>query len=279
MPPPAGFTAAQMIFQDTFNGTSLNLAKWSPALGANNQLVEQRREARQRRAGFPLVRGLMGRPPPETCELRAKSQIAVNNGLTITTVPNPNNVGGQGYQAITGTKTTTTRPHHRVWVRQPISRCLPPLECGMCRYAANAPTWPPVSNPPCGSCPPSEMPERSWTSFRAGLHPGGNANNYLLGTGFVPSVATPYVGFLKASARIPHVYGIKLVWGRHRHLLRRRHPGRLILGCRENCLRRAKIHPRQPRMAEGLEPRHRLWRRHEPIPGRRNPSLFSPLNP
>ena len=47
--------------------------------------------------------------------------------------------------------------------------------------------------------------------LQGGLHPGGNANNYPLGTGFVPSVATPNVGF-DASAAF-HVYGIKLVWG------------------------------------------------------------------
>ena len=207
MPPPAGFTAAQMIFQDTFNGTSLNLAKWNPALGANNQLWNNEGKLGKDAQGFPYT----GPNTPTTTEseLCAKSQIAVNKGLTITTVPNPNNVGGQGYQAITGNMITHTPPGSGPGVTAGFT--LPSTGTWYVQIRCKCPNMAAGIQPALWFMPAIGNAGTELDFLQGGLHPGGNANNYPVGTGFVPSVATPNVGF-DASAAF-HVYGIKLVWG------------------------------------------------------------------
>jgi Glycosyl hydrolases family 16 len=112
MPPPTGYS--NMIFQDTFTGTTLDLTKWNPALGANGGLWNNRGKLGKDPNGFPYTGNntdANGISQSADSTLYAKSQISVNNGLSITAKPNANlNPGGIHYPYVSGALTTVTQP-------------------------------------------------------------------------------------------------------------------------------------------------------------------------
>ena len=113
MPAPAGYT--NMIFQDTFLGTALNLAKWNPAMGAEGGLWNNEGKLGKDPNGFPYTgpnTNSSGASESYDSELNCKSQIVVNNGCTITAQPNSANLnpGGIHYPYLAGAMTTVAPP-------------------------------------------------------------------------------------------------------------------------------------------------------------------------
>jgi hypothetical protein len=113
MPAPPGFT--NLVFHDAFPGTSLNLAKWNPALGAQGGLWNNFSKLGKDPQGFPYTgpnTNSAGVSEGYDSELYAKSQIMVNNGLTIVAQPNTAKLapGGILYPYLSGALTTVAFP-------------------------------------------------------------------------------------------------------------------------------------------------------------------------
>ena len=100
--PPSGYTNGQLIFDDQFSGSSLDTTKWNTYLGA---------------AGIPWNDfGALPSPfsgpndpahggPGYNTEMYSPSQVAVNNGLSLTAVRNTNQYAGS-YPWLSGVVTT-----------------------------------------------------------------------------------------------------------------------------------------------------------------------------
>lgn len=98
MPPPAGFTASQMIFDDQFTGTALDTSNWVTYLGAQG--------SRWNNEGA-LPSPYSGPNTPATNEIAmfGPSQVSVNNGVTLTAVRNTN-IYASSYPWLSGIVTT-----------------------------------------------------------------------------------------------------------------------------------------------------------------------------
>jgi beta-glucanase (GH16 family) len=91
MPPPAGYSAGQLIFDDQFSGTALNSAHWNAFMGAQGDAVWNS-------AGLPAGDSAAGTQVHQT--YFSPSQVTVNNGLTLTMVPDTKYSSlGYGYRS------------------------------------------------------------------------------------------------------------------------------------------------------------------------------------
>jgi hypothetical protein len=110
MAAPSGYT--NLIYRDTFLGTTLDLTKWSPNWGFNGILWNNFGKLGYDPNGFPYTGP--NTPVSTESELFAASQVKVNNGLTITLIPNtaPLNPGGVHYQCISGCINSVAKPGH-----------------------------------------------------------------------------------------------------------------------------------------------------------------------
>ena len=78
MAPPAGYSAGQLIFDDQFSGTSLNSAHWNTFMGGQGDQIWNS-------DGLPAGDSAAGTQSHQT--YFSPSQVTVNNGLTLTMVP------------------------------------------------------------------------------------------------------------------------------------------------------------------------------------------------
>jgi hypothetical protein len=83
MPPPAGYTAQQMVFDDQFSGTSLDTTKWNSYLGAQGVVWNNYGRLATPYSG-------PNTPFSNEAAMFGPSQVSVNNGLTLTAERNTN---------------------------------------------------------------------------------------------------------------------------------------------------------------------------------------------
>ena len=85
MSPPSGYSTSSLIFDDGFTGTSLNTSNWNTYLGAQGGIWNNEGDFASPYSGpNSPANGGAG----TDLEMYAPSQVAVNNGLTLTAVPN-----------------------------------------------------------------------------------------------------------------------------------------------------------------------------------------------
>jgi hypothetical protein len=89
MPLPTGsraYAASDLVFHDAFSGTSLDLTKWWPRIGAQGSVWDNRGQLACPHSGAntPLGNG------QDEAQIGTPSQISVNNGLTFSIDPRPN---------------------------------------------------------------------------------------------------------------------------------------------------------------------------------------------
>ena len=96
MAPPAGYSASQLIFDDQFSGTSLNSAHWNPFMGGQGGQFWSA-------DGLPAGDSAAGTFFHQT--YFSPSQVRVNDGLTLTMVPDTK-YSSLGYRYRSGVVTT-----------------------------------------------------------------------------------------------------------------------------------------------------------------------------
>jgi beta-glucanase (GH16 family) len=90
MAPPAGYSAGQLIFDDQFSGTTLNTAHWNTFMGGQGGIWNPE--------GLPAGDSAAGNHTHQT--YFSPSQVTVNNGLTLTMVPDTKYSSlGYGYRS------------------------------------------------------------------------------------------------------------------------------------------------------------------------------------
>ena len=194
MPAPAGYTTAQMIFDDQFSGTSLDTTKWNTYLGAQGIVWNDYGH---------LATPYSGPNTPITNEaaMYGPSQVSVNDGLTLTAQHNTNEYAGT-YPWISGAVTTEGKfslPTTGWYVQAKIK--LPDMTQGM---------WPGLWFLPAVPGPFNEI-DFVQGGFTEG---GGPVNQSPLATGYFPSgqsspvsETVPTLDF-DATAGY-HIYGIQ----------------------------------------------------------------------
>jgi hypothetical protein len=83
MAAPAGYGAGQMIFDDQFQGTSLDTSKWTTYLGAEGQRWDNK-------GNLPSPYSGPNTPVTDEGAMFSPSQVNVNNGLTLNAARNTN---------------------------------------------------------------------------------------------------------------------------------------------------------------------------------------------
>jgi beta-glucanase (GH16 family) len=96
MAPPAGYSANQLVFDDQFSGTSLNSAHWNAAMSGQG-------DGTWNPQGLPPGDSAAGAQSHQT--FFSPSQVTVNNGLTLTMVPDTR-YSSLGYRYRSGVVTT-----------------------------------------------------------------------------------------------------------------------------------------------------------------------------
>ena len=96
MAPPVGYSAGQLILDDQFLGTSLNSAYWNTAMSGQGDAVWNTE-------GLPAGDSAAGNQSQQT--YFSPSQVTVNNGLTLTMVPDTK-YSSLGYRYRSGVVTT-----------------------------------------------------------------------------------------------------------------------------------------------------------------------------
>jgi beta-glucanase (GH16 family) len=96
MAPPAGYSADQLIFDDQFSGTSLNSAHWYTAMSGQG-------DGNWNSTGLPADDSAAGSQSHQT--FFSPSQVSVNNGLSLTMVPDAR-YSSLGYGTRSGVVTT-----------------------------------------------------------------------------------------------------------------------------------------------------------------------------
>ncbi len=91
MAPPAGYSADQVIFDDQFTGTSINSDHWNTVVGGQGDPIWNS-------GGLPAGDSAAGTRVHQT--YFSPSQVTVNNGLTLTMVPDTKHASlGYGYRS------------------------------------------------------------------------------------------------------------------------------------------------------------------------------------
>lgn len=215
MAAPSGYT--NLVLHDTFAGTTLDLTKWSPALGANGDLWNNYGKLGNDPNGFPYT----GYNTPDTTDSELyvptpNKQITVNNGLTITATPNTArlNPGGVHYQYLSGALTSVAQPGHGPG--ESANFVLPQTGKQMVRINCKMPDMNRGIAPCMWFMPGNTGGNSNELDFLQGCFTGspGPQNNKPLGTGYFANgdkgQASPDVGFDSTAAF--HVYGIEVSW-------------------------------------------------------------------
>ena len=120
MAAPAGYTCQQIIFDDTFSGTSLNTSNWTPALAPGSRWDSEH-------LGAPYSSG-----GSNQAAYWAPSQVTVDNGLTLTARQTTQSDFGysRGFNWVSGVVTSTFTLPSTGWYVQ-ISAKMPDTSVGM----------------------------------------------------------------------------------------------------------------------------------------------------
>lgn len=197
MPPPSGYTAQQLIFDDQFTGTLLNRSKWSTYLGAQG--------IRWNANGvlpFPYSGGDDVALGGNDLAMNGPTQVSVDNGLTLTAQPNTNQWASD-YPWISGVVTTMgkfTLPTTGWYVQ--VKAKMPNMSNGM---------WPAIwFMPAVAGTSVNEL-----DGYEGGFVFYGPPNQVVHSTYFV-SPSTAVANNVKVSAGLAagfHVYGVQWIPG------------------------------------------------------------------
>ena len=170
MAPPAGYSAGQRVFDDQFPGTSLNSAHWNTVMGGQGGQIWNS-------AGLPAGDSAAGTHSKET--YFSPSQVTVNNGLTLTMVPDTK-YSSLGYRYRSGVVTTRDKFTFRSGYVQ-IKAKMPDASAG---------GWPGIwfIDPSSGGGSQEiDLQEGGFTPKYAGLPSGTPENNIFVSTYHTPS--------------------------------------------------------------------------------------------
>ena len=199
MAPPAGYSAGQLIFDDQFSGTSLNSAHWNTFMGGQGDPIWNS-------DGLPAGDSAAGTHFHQT--YFSPSQVTVNNGLTLTMVPDTK-YSSLGYGYRSGVVTTDDKFTLRSGYVQIKAKMSDASQGG----------WPAIwfIDPSSGGGSQEiDLQEGGFTPTGAGLPSGTPENNIFVSTYHTPSgsqsdfsYATPKpmnAGF--------NIYGMEYIPGR-----------------------------------------------------------------
>ena len=171
MPPPAGYSANQLILDDQFPGTSLNSASWNPAMGGQGDPVWNSQ-------GLPAGDSAAGTQSHQT--FFSPAQVTVNNGLILTMVPDTT-YSSLGYRYRSGVVTTDGKFTLRSGYVQ--------IKAKMSDASRGG--WPAIwfIDPTSGSSSSQEidLQEGGFTAKSVGLPSGTPENNIFVSTYHTPS--------------------------------------------------------------------------------------------
>ena len=199
MAPPAGYSASQLIFNDQFSGTSLNYAHWNTFMGGQG-------DSTWNPNSLPAGDSAAGAFFHQT--YFSPSQVTVNDGLTLTMVPDTK-YSSLGYRYRSGVVTTRDKFTLRSGYVQ-IKAKMPDASGG---------GWPAIWFIDPGSGGGSQeidLQEGGFTPTSAGLPSGTPENNIFVSTYHTPSGGQSdfsYVTPKPMNARF-NIYGMEYIPGR-----------------------------------------------------------------
>lgn len=199
MAPPAGYSAGQLIFDDQFSGTSLNSAHW-------NTFMVGQGDHKWNPGGLPGGDSAAGTFFHQT--YFSPSQVRVNDGLTLTMVPDTKYSSlGYGYRSgvvTTGDKFTLRSGYVQIKAKMP---------------DASLGAWPSIwfIDPSSGGGSQEiDLQEGGFTPKSIGLPSGTPENNIFVSTYHTPSGSQSdfsYVTPKPMNARF-NIYGMQYIPGR-----------------------------------------------------------------
>jgi beta-glucanase (GH16 family) len=198
MAPPAGYSAAQLIFDDRFSGTSLNSAHWNTFMVGQGGIWNPH--------GLPVGDSAPGIHTHQT--YFSPSQVTVNNGLTLTMVPDTR-YSSLGYRYRSGVVTTggkfTLRSGY-VQIKAKMSK-------------ASGGGWPAIWFIDPGSGGGSQeidLQEGGFTPTAFGLPRGTPVNNIFVSTYHTPSGSNSDFSYVtpKPMNASFNIYGMQYIPGR-----------------------------------------------------------------
>lgn len=199
MAPPAGYSASQLIFDDQFSGTSLNSAHW-------NTFMTGQGDGTWNATGLPAGDSAAGTHFHQT--YFSPSQVTVNNGLTLTMVPDTR-YSSLGYRYRSGVVTTS----HKFTLRSGYVQ----IKARMSDAALGG--WPAIwfIDPSSGGGSQEiDLQEGGFTPTAAGLPGGTPENNIFVSTYHTPSGSQSDFSYItpKPMNTRFNIYGIEYIPGR-----------------------------------------------------------------
>lgn len=199
MPPPAGYSAGQLIFDDQFSGTSLNSAHW-------NTFMDGQGDSIWNSDGLPAGDSAAGTQSHQT--YFSPSQVTVNDGLTLTMVPDTK-YSSLGYGYRSGVVTTGGKFILRSGYVQ--------IKAKMSDASLGG--WPAIwfIDPDSGGGSQEiDLQEGGFTPTDAGLPKGTPANNIFVSTYHTPSDSQSGFGYATPKPMNAgfNIYGMEYIPGR-----------------------------------------------------------------
>ena len=199
MAPPAGYSAGQLIFDDQFSGTSLNAARW-------NTFMVGQGDALWNSNGLPAGDSATGTHFHQT--YFSPSQVTVNDGLTLTMVPDTK-YSSLGYGYRSGVVTTGGKFKLRSGYVQ--------IKAKMSDASGGG--WPAIwfIDPSSGGGSQEiDLQEGGFTPAAAGLPSGTPENNVFVSTYHTPSGSQSSFSYVTPKPMNAgfNIYGMEYIPGR-----------------------------------------------------------------
>ena len=198
MTPPPGYSAGQLIFDDQFSGTSLNSAHW-------NTFMTGQGDGIWNSTGLPAGDSAAGTHFHQT--YFSPSQVTVNNGLTLTMVPDTR-YSSLGYRYRSGVVTTGGKFTLRSGYVQ-IKAKMPDASLG---------GWPAIwfIDPNGAGGQEIDLQEGGFTPASVGLPRGTPENNIFVSTYHTPSGSSSDFSYATPKSMNAgfNIYGMQYIPGR-----------------------------------------------------------------
>lgn len=199
MAPPTDYSAGQLIFDDQFSGTSLNSAHWNTFMGGQG-------DSTWNSGGLPAGDSAAGAHSHQT--YFSPSQVTVNDGLTLTMVPDTK-YSSLGYGYRSGVVTTGDKFILRSGYVQ--------IKAKMSDASLGG--WPAIwfIDPNSGGGSQEiDLQEGGFTPTAAGLPKGTPANNIFVSTYHTPSDGQSDFGYATPQPMNAgfNIYGMEYIPGR-----------------------------------------------------------------
>jgi beta-glucanase (GH16 family) len=200
MAPPAGYSAGQLIFDDQFPGTSLNSAHWNTFMGGQGD-----GKAVWNPYGLPAGDSAAGSQTHQT--YFSPAQVTVNNGLTLTMVPDTK-YSSLGYGYRSGVVTTG----HKFTLRSGYVQIKAKMS------DASRGGWPAIwfIEPSSGGAQEIDLQEGGFTPKAVGLPSRTPENNIFVSTYHTPSGSSSDFSYATPKSMNAgfNIYGMQYIPGR-----------------------------------------------------------------